>query len=147
MFTIRRENIENTERLTKDNSSTLSLSLFYFFSFYWFGGTRMKGRENFDRKIFWTIVEREGKRKRAREKILYNKFPIIEINLRASIFLAETGGFYPLPVLRKQKNRGCDHSLVNSYLICRYFAISLQFTVADRFVYRPRLFINKQPNL
>lgn len=52
MFTIRRENIENTERLTKDNSSTLSVSLFYFFSFYRFGGTIMKGRENFDRKIF-----------------------------------------------------------------------------------------------
>lgn len=34
VFTIRRENIENTERLTKDNSSTLSVSLFYFFSFY-----------------------------------------------------------------------------------------------------------------
>lgn len=103
VFTIRRENIENTERLTKDNSSTLSVSLFYFFSFYWFGGTRMKGRENFDRKIFWTIIEREEKRKRSREKILYNKFPIIEINLRASIFLAETGGFYPLPRFKETK--------------------------------------------
>lgn len=136
VFTIRRENIESTKRLTKYNSSTLSVSLFYFFSFYWFGGTRMKGRENFDRKIFWTIVEREGKRKRAREKILYNKFPIIEINLRASIFLAETGGFYPLPRFKETKKPN---------LVCRYFAISLQFTVADRFVYRPRLFINKQP--
>lgn len=97
---IKRRRKYRTKRLTKDNSSIFSL--FFLFLL----GTRhsidlqgMKGSENFDGmlggEIFWTIVERKGKRKR--EKILYkflneraqdNKFPIIEINLRSSIFLA-----------------------------------------------------------